>query len=112
MSAAHTPGPWLHDTGGFPAPDVRAESGRAVARTWMVCRSQPKTEAAYQARCEEDRANARLIAAAPELLEALEICAGTLAEFVNCGNAHPTSVIGKNVTRARAAIAKAIGVQP
>lgn len=57
-------------------------------------------------------ANARLIAAAPELLEALEICADTLKSFVDCGSAHHESVIGKNVTRARAVIAKATGAQP
>lgn len=69
---SHTPGPWIHCTDGYPRPDVRAASGRAVAITWMVCSSTPKTTASYQARCEEDRANARLIAAAPDLLEACE----------------------------------------
>ena len=54
-------------------------------------------------------ANARLIAAAPDLLEALEWCAETLAVFVADGSAAPESVIGKNLTTARAAIAKATG---
>ncbi len=52
---------------------------------------------------------AQLIAAAPDLLEALEWCAETLAVFVADGSAAPDSVIGKNLTTARAAIAKATG---
>ena len=52
---------------------------------------------------------AQLIAAAPDLLEALEWCAETLAVFVADGSAAPESVIGKNLTTARAAIAKATG---
>lgn len=42
-----------------------------------------------------------------ELLEALEWCADTLAVFVDDGSAAPDSVVGKNLTAARAAIAKA-----
>lgn len=65
MSAAkHTPGLLVRDTSGAPKPDVRAESGRAVAVTWMVCPSTPKTAAGYQSRQDEDRANADRIVAA------------------------------------------------
>lgn len=102
MSAGkHTPGPWVHDTRGQGKPDVRAASGRAVACTWMVCGSAPKSDKGYEARCEEDRANARLIAAAPELLAALE-------ELVGWQTCVPDAV----VEAARAAIAKATGEQP
>ena len=55
----------------------------------------------------EQRAYARLIAAAPDLLKALEWCADTLAVFVDDGSAAPDSVVGKNLTTARAAIARA-----
>lgn len=99
MSAKHTPGPWVHDTSGHPAPDVRAASGRAIAHTWMVCSSTPKSAAGYQARADEDRANARLIAAAPELLAVLEH-ASHLDTFREFNDYLPTI---------RAAIAKATG---
>lgn len=104
MSAKHTPGPWAHCTEGFPRPDVRAANGRAVARTWMVCSGTPKTAAGYQARCEEDRANARLIAAAPDLLEALKQIEPILTRMYGPQAAElpPMQVV-------RAAIAKAEG---
>jgi hypothetical protein len=56
----HTPGPWAYeqwpDSGGFPRPVVVAQGSRAVA-----CVSR-----------EDGYANARLIAAAPDLLAACE----------------------------------------
>jgi hypothetical protein len=67
MSTQHTPGPWQHVTTNSTAPDIRAVSGRAVARTWGACRSNPKTAEGSQRRAEEDLANGRLIAAAPDL---------------------------------------------
>lgn len=66
--AEHTPGPWVHDTRGYPHPDVRAASGRKIAVTWGV-NNQPKTKEAYEAQTKVARANARLISAAPDGLE-------------------------------------------
>lgn len=74
-TAKHTPGPWHHDTRGYPHPDVKAANGRNIACTWGV-NNQPKTPGAAKAQKEIARANARLIAAAPELL----------AELINCRN--------------------------
>lgn len=102
MSTKHTPGPWAHCTEGFPRPDVRAANGRAVARTWMVCSSTPKTAAGYQARCEEDRANAHLIAAAPTMYEALKAAEPYLRHANVAYNVY---------VQARAAIAKAEGTE-
>lgn len=67
----HTPGPWHHDKRGYPHPDVKAANGRNVACTWGV-NNQPKTKEAAEAQKQIARANARLIAAAPELLDALK----------------------------------------
>jgi hypothetical protein len=61
----HTPGPWRTDTDIFhDRLDIRDESGRRIA----VCiHDYPMSMARHDA-------NARLIAAAPEMLEALESC--------------------------------------
>ncbi|MDO9402079.1 MAG: hypothetical protein Q7T46_11630 [Polaromonas sp.] len=58
MSAAHTPGPWSQDKYG----GVVTHSGRMLVAEGVALGGRST---------EETRANARLIAAAPELLEAL-----------------------------------------
>lgn len=73
MKSKHTPGPWVHDTRGYPHPDVKAANGRNVACTWGVNHSS-KTKEAVEAQNQVTRANARLIAAAPDMLAALETC--------------------------------------
>jgi hypothetical protein len=87
----HTPGPWktncLH---------IERQNGQSIAAT---VHDSWQTE-------EEELANARLIAAAPELLEALQQCVGLLSVAVMADGA--TSLYGSPVTqKARAAIAKA-----
>ena len=80
MPHAHTPGPWsyhakAHD--GFDGPSVQSEYG-------LVC-SMPTPEDS------EGVANARLIAAAPEMLEALrqaEVALDVLAEDIE--DTYPT----------------------
>lgn len=81
----HTPAPWTHEGRGA----VYAPDGRPIAHVW-------------QNQGDDDReANARLIAAAPELLEALELAHATLL-----GANMNRSVVGRKV---KAAIAKATG---
>lgn len=92
MSTKHTPGPWVFES----------EFGsRAFVNT--------KDESTYIAiqycdNREEMAANARLIAAAPELLEALQNCLDILlvADMKTAETETP-------YTRAKAAIAKATG---
>lgn len=86
MSAAHTPGPWSAAEGGHVyAPDLTlvavAQHGR------------------------QKEANARLVAAAPELLEALIACAERLALHMK----HTEDLIAH--MQAHKAIAKATGEQ-
>ena len=73
MSAKYTPGPWEADYGatkghikslGMPRPE-----GQDWTPTPTVCRYDVETPSLSEA---EKAANGRLIAAAPELLEALE----------------------------------------
>lgn len=100
---SHTPGPWgVIDNGG----DVRPEAiyapeagGYIVATTWAIVREPQR------------KANARLIAAAPELLAALEKCEAWLSrireEDENLVIDH--SEDGFGLIDARAAIQKARG---
>ena len=100
----HTPGPWVHDTRGYRHADVKAADGRNIACTWGV-NNQPKTKDACEAQKQIARANARLIAAAPELLEALKAIVKSLADQDDEGMIeHAQQMID-----ARAAIAKATG---
>lgn len=67
---AHTPGPWFVDlksTYGWPAKLTPNLSIRPV----LLGKIMPVAIAKIQRECLESEANARLIAAAPELLEAL-----------------------------------------
>ena len=85
MTTKYTPGPW-HIANG-----VQIRSNRdQIAKIWMM-------------RGGEGRANARLIAAAPDLLEAL-------IELADCG-AEAWGEDRPCVKWARAAIAKATGEQ-
>ena len=59
MSAAHTPGPWAEFEPTDTLHAVRSVLGKIVA------------DVGYSGTIEGDKANARLIAAAPDLLEAL-----------------------------------------
>lgn len=90
METNHTPGPWTHCPG---QDTIWAKDGELlVARTEYTRREMAVNE---------DNANARLIAAAPELLEALTELAA-LADFTR-----PTERAAW--IKARAAIAKATG---
>ena len=99
MSAKHTPGPWIGAGPSFGDPLPRYtteivtewedEDGEALS----IC-SLP-----FRHHDDENEANARLIAAAPELLEALKELTGHINERFS----------GGVWDRARAAIAKAEG---
>ena len=90
MSAQHTPGPWTQGTSENGVEcvwlDGHTESVRDMGDdgTWIDCNTE---------------ANARLIAAAPDLLEALR----SLLDALPSATTHPA------IRSARAAIAKATG---
>ncbi len=110
-TTSHTPEPWIaklgrydfDNDGGRPImggnPDD--ETYRRVAMVDSIIEHNRKTP--YDATDEERDANARLIAAAPDLLEALE----QLLAKVECGTALQCELCDK----ARATIAKAKGEQ-
>jgi hypothetical protein len=63
VSAKHTPGPWLTTDGIYNEIKALSEPGK----TWVIARIK-----AASGVHEEARANAKLIAAAPDLLEVLQ----------------------------------------
>lgn len=96
----HTPGPWrlFMTTDGRKLIGIGESTGEGIADhgfgTWRSG--------------EEQLANARLIAAAPDLLEALKTCLSTYVDLANSGDAgfwDPEKEA--HVQAARAAIAKA-----
>ena len=87
-NAQHTPGPW----------SIYFNSQDDLVIRKMFPDGQ---ESHSIARCHSGAANARLIAAAPELLEAL-------AEVVNAADGEGWSQLDPSLSKARAAIAKAL----
>lgn len=111
MSAGHTPGPWLVGISGNNAihcVDARRPEDDElieICEVWGTYKDTEETDVSH--------ANARLIAAAPELLEALEECASDLEAEIE---ARRGAVLERTmerdlatVARARAIIAKATG---
>ena len=74
MTDEHTPGPWQLSPGGVSALD---ENGTLVASAQYNPPKDPRGPRSRQ----EQRANAHLIAAAPELLEACREVLGLLPDF-------------------------------
>lgn len=95
MKIKHTPGPWiLSDT-------TKAGNRKVSGYGWDYFANVTVRMDGTAANCEEGEANARLIAAAPDLLAALK----AIVEF------HQGSKVGKAVQEtARAAIAKSEGI--
>ncbi|KAB2888967.1 MAG: hypothetical protein F9K35_19975 [Burkholderiaceae bacterium] len=93
MEAKHTPGPW----------ELRNEFGMQGLVYPAGAESPVAAVTGYYARCKQSEPNARLIAAAPELLEALaSLCIQhSEADLREDPDLHAA------VKRARAAIAKA-----
>ena len=110
MSAAHTPGPWaVHPA--YPwiikqdlkVPFADIEDGLTVCNTTGLDGS------GFFPSSEEGRANARLIAAAPELLEALEEARAGLLWYQDRNPGQRDGSDDEAMARIDAAIAKATG---
>lgn len=103
MSAKHTPGPWDYFVGNANGRGlIRVETAASAATAGV--------HVASLARGGNSEANARLIAAAPELLEALENMVGTGAQFEDyCDDSEHDAESRCVFCIARAAIAKVEG---
>lgn len=105
---AHTPGPW--EAGRNPKWDAGRSNGWVVRPAGEFPHGRWIADCGYPGEPERE-ANARLIAAAPEMLEALKAAAG---ELFRCGiylsrHGQGATLVGLAETKARAAIAKAEG---
>lgn len=108
MKTNHTPGPWRIDYNGKDSADaVPRIKGNSVENVAFI--------PAYEHPRPEMQANARLIAAAPDLLGALEKCSALLDAVIVAGKCaafadlteSPMGNIIDPASEARAAIAKA-----
>lgn len=107
----HTPGPWEAIRGVDPADDMRCGVSAARGdRGYLVATIENGAPGDI---CDTEYANARLIAAAPELLESVAFLLDQTDYFINAmfggelPDTTPEELAGYN--RARAAIAKACG---
>jgi L-alanine-DL-glutamate epimerase-like enolase superfamily enzyme len=103
MTTQHTPGPWIGAGPSFGdqfpryTTEITTEDERYGDGHIQIC------ELPFHHHDEENEANARLIAAAPDLLEALK----DIVEFWD--SIVPTDAVNQMHINARAAIAKATG---
>ncbi len=103
MSTKHTPGPWEVMDSFYPSiKEVFGASFKISCVMWAT----DLTEEDYQKR----RADLRLIAAAPELLEAVKALIEGYENTEHTG-LMDMQVCGSDIIKARAAIAKATGEQ-
>ena len=105
--SAHTPGPWEHVTDGAGFMSFRGANGEWVVAGCGCCQSPFGHSEDAGSTCynptDRDRRNARLIAAAPDLLENLIGCMEALSS-------HAPDCL--EVQCARIAISKALGATP
>ena len=106
MSTEHTPGPWAMLSEETDKPYIRIRGTKLGDRYKIANVLTPVYDGSLERETEETRANARLIEAAPDLLEALKLCEGNIKSLL--ASAHP-KVYGEWLTFVSAAIAKANG---
>jgi len=95
----HTPGPWKAD--GYMVRQDGSSGSRMIAD---ICYTGPHhtPESEYPRSCRiVDEANARLIAAAPEMLEALEAADQSLADDGYFTDDHARQIVLRAITKAK-----------
>lgn len=103
-----TPGPWEIKPEEVDRPYIRIRGTRLGGRFKVANVLSPDYDGVHHREADETRANARLIAAAPELLKALQLLiAEQTGGNKSCGHNGFTCMCPYD--KARAAIAKALG---
>lgn len=106
-AAKYTPSPWATKPEECDRSYIRIRGTRPGSRYKVANVLTPIYEGVSAKEAEETRANALLIAAAPELLEALDILTACLENSIELLGHDPAD--DARVKKARAAIAKATG---
>lgn len=109
MTAKHTPGSWTALPEEVDRPYIRIRGTRLGGRYKVANVLTPDHEGVHEREAVETRANARLIAAAPDLLFELEGLVNFSDAFGLYGNDPLAVELRKWIAGARAAIAKATG---
>jgi len=109
MTTQHTPGTWKVETCDYalatpPRKELKISNSQCYLATLACDFDMPNNP--YTVPLEQAQANARLIAAAPELLAALEDCAGVL-ESIDKQLRGKSYAITEVLRKSRAAISKA-----
>jgi len=105
MSAAYTPGPWRVSPN---SPTIILKDNRPISHDGIsIGSASGYTNSGFFPSYEEAIANARLMAVAPELLDALQWA----IKFIDIYAAKAAGPATPELNRARAAIAKVLGAQ-
>jgi hypothetical protein len=107
MNTKYTPGPWEIGTGIVKTP-INSGHKHIAMVNYYKSGSEPE-RSVYG---EEHEANAQLIAAAPELLEALEEAVTWMETYVRVTSTPNVGPLAQDITKAHAAITKAKGAHP
>jgi hypothetical protein len=99
VTAGHTPGPWFVENIMYGGP--RIVYGEAEAPEGF------RSDVPWREASEQAQANARLIAAAPELLAALKVAQTWMETYRRQTGTSEHGIIGNDIAIVRAAIAKA-----
>lgn len=102
----HTPGPWEMKPEEVDKPYIRIRGTQLGGRFKIANVLTPVYDGVPEREAKETRANAQLIAAAPELLEALQLCEEFMSQLPSTGFDGLARIEG-----ARKAITKALGEQ-
>lgn len=106
MTTRHTPGPWTTDEAEHDSPHQSIRIGSVMHHT--VCTVWIDDAPVHEFNAKQ-QANARLIAAAPELLKALIEIANDYADRFDLDDPSTNPGIKSSIKEAHAAIAKATG---
>lgn len=110
QSAQHTPGPWRVLPEECDKPYIRVRGSALGSRYKVANVLTPIYDGVHEREAAETRANARLIAAAPDLLAALQTAVHLYTQYGLVSGAAVDGISGGRwVNEARAAIAKATG---